>query len=118
MPIIQEFVFIPPEGQSLTTLHQWVSSLSSDEQTQFQLAESRQLQLRQKIVEVNKLTVIKNAKSAEEAGIIPDSYVWDETHVENKTADQYKEHDDEWLIFWQRYLKETGTRFEIVEKKI
>ena len=114
MPVIQEFTFIPPNGKELITLHQWVSSLSDNEREEFALSEARQLELRQKVVEVNKLTVIKNA----EDGITPDTYVWDESQVKNKHQDNYKEHDDVWFHYWNRYLNETGTKFEIVEKQI
>jgi hypothetical protein len=118
MPIIQEFVFVPPAGKELITLHQWVNTLPENERNEFVMSEARQLELRQKVVEVNKLAVIKNAKSADEDGIVPDSYVWDESQIENKHQDNYKEHDDVWFHYWTRYLTETGTKFEIVEKQI
>ena len=114
MPVIQEFVFTPPNGKELITLHQWVSTLPENDREEFVIAESRQLALRQKVVEINKLTVIKNA----EDGITPDTYVWDESQIENKHQDSYKDHDDVWFHYWSRYLTETGTKFEIVEKQI
>jgi hypothetical protein len=118
MSVIQEFVFTPPAGKELVTLHQWVATLPENERNWFVMSEARQLELRQKVVEVNKLAVVKNAKSADEDGIVPDSYVWDESQIENKHQHNYKEHDDVWLQYWNRYLEETGTKFEIVEKQI
>jgi thymidylate synthase len=114
MPIKQEFKFTPQEGQELITLHQWVSTLTENEQTEFCQAEQRQLEFRQKVVDVNVLTIINNSKDNTE----PDNYIWDESHVENKTISEYKDCDSVWVCYWNRYLKETGTTFEIIETKI
>jgi hypothetical protein len=114
VPVKQEFKFTPAEGKELITLHQWVSTLSENEQEEFRQAEQRQLEFRQKVVESNKLTVIKNSSD----NTVPDDYIWDNAHVENKTILEYKDHDDTWLVYWKRYLAETETKFEIVETKL
>ena len=114
MSIKQEFKFTPAEGKELITLHQWVSTLSENEQQEFRAAEQRQLEIRQKIVKNKKLTVIKNSDD----DTTPDNYVWDESQIENKSSDYYKDYDDTWLVYWKRYLSETETKFEIVETKL
>ena len=114
VPVKQEFKFTPREGQELITLHQWVATLTENEQEEFRQAEQRQLEFRQKVVESNKLTVIKNSSD----DTVPDDYIWDDAHVENKTKLEYKDHNDLWVSYWFRYLEETGITFEIVETKI
>jgi len=114
MPIKQEFKFTPQDGQELITLQQWVSTLPENEQTEFRQAQQRQLEFRQRVVDANKLTVIKNSDS----GAGPDNYIWDDSHVENKTRPEYKECDGVWFCYWNRYLEETKTTFEIIETKI
>jgi hypothetical protein len=115
VPIKQEFKYTPREGEELITLHQWVSTLPENEQTEFQQAEQQQLELRQKVIKDKKLTVVKNSRTD---ATIYDNYVWDESHCENKTIPEYKDYNDIWLSYWNRYLEETGTKFEIIETKI
>jgi hypothetical protein len=115
MPIKQEFKFTTQKGQELITLVQWVSTLTQNERTEFRQAEQRQLEFRQRVVDANKLTVrINNSKD----GKWQEYYIWDDSHVENKTIGEYKDCDCVWFRYWNRYLKETGTTFEIIETKI
>jgi hypothetical protein len=115
MSIKQEFKFTPSDGKEFVTLYQWVDTLSATEQEEFKKAEQRQLAIRQQVISDKKLTIVKNSFTD---GAIHDNYVWDESAVENKTLENYKDYDETWVEFWGRYLEETNTKFEIIETNI
>jgi hypothetical protein len=111
MAVRQEFKFTPPEGQEYISFDEWSDKLPPREKAGWVAACARQHAIRAQYVEHGQLEIDKSD---------PDnnSYVWDETLVEQKPKFEYKEYDDEWLCFWNRYLEETGIKFEIVETKI
>ena len=117
MSIKHEFNLTPQTEQELITLDQWVSTLPADEQIKFQKAERRQRAHRQQMIDANKLTVIEKSENSNDKTIL-DDYVWDESHCENKSMSEYKKYDNVWLFYWNRYLEETKTTFEIVETKV
>ena len=114
MPVKQEFVYTQESGKKLPTLHEWVDTLSGEDQLNFRLAEKRQLTLRQQAIEQAQLTVVK--KTSDDVTAL-DNYVWSD-EAKNKPVEKRKKWDRVWLQYWSRYLKETGAQFEIIEKPI
>lgn len=113
MAVRQEFRFTPPDGQEYISFDQWSDTLPREEKDRWVAACRRQHAIRAEYVNKGQLK-IDRAYSDQGS----DSYVWDENLVESKPQHEYKEYDEEWLTLWNRYLSETGTKFEIVEVKI
>lgn len=114
MPVKQEFVYTPPSGKTLLTLHEWIDTLPGEDQLKFRLAEKRQLTLRQQAIEQEQLTVVK--KTSDSASVL-DNYVWSDS-AKDRPVEKRKKWDRVWLEYWSRYLKETGAQFEILERPV
>lgn len=108
MPIRQEFVFVPPEGTEFVDINIWAQRLPESERQEWLLAVERQLQLRQRSIDQGQLTV--DTTNSER-----NCYIWDEHTVKNSRPMEYKPYDDIWLKYWNRYLQETGIKFEVKE---
>lgn len=107
MGVRHEFKYTVPDGQTFVDLHGWVATLSVSEQEEFRLAQQRQYAIRQEFVDAGVLTVdahkVKNTP-----------YIWKDSTAANKN----KPKDPIWAIYWDRYLAETNTKFEIIETEI
>ena len=115
MPIQQDFIYKSTSEKPIPTLEEWVDTLPGPQQLEFAMAKKRQLILRQRVIEQNKLTVVSHDTKDSWAH---DSYVWDEKHASETPVEKRKKWDRVWLQYWSRYLKETGAQFEVVEKTI
>lgn len=111
MAIRHEFKFTPPEGQRFISFDKWAKKLPPEENAEWSAACVRQHKIRDEYIQNGQLQIDRTIVGS-------DSYIWDENAVEQKPKFEYKEYDDKWLEFWNRYLEETGTKFEIVETKI
>lgn len=111
MAIRQEFKFTPAEGTEFVDINTWITTLSAGEQEEWKEAVTRQHAIRSQYINNGQLQIDKSDPNR-------NSYIWDENLVGNKPKYEYKEYDDVWLAYWNRYLTETGTTFEIVETKI
>lgn len=110
MAIRHEFKFTPPEGKEFIDVNAWAESLPPDEKAEWDAAVVRQLAIREEYIKHGKLKINKqNGRGA---------YEWDEELVNSKPKFECKEYDEVWITFWNRYLDETGIKFEIVETKI
>ena len=110
MSLKQEFKYITDGNQTFLTFLDWAKTLPDDEQEKFNRALERQLAHRQKLIDANKLTLSHDG-----------SYIWIDSHVENKQSYQYKPCDRTWLTFWNRYityLEENNVKFEINNVKL
>lgn len=101
----QTFEYTVPDGKEFIEMHEWAGEhLDQEEYNKWYLAQKRQNQ-------------IMSAKEADEKMFKNDdgSITWDEN-----TAKYEQPCDQEWLVFWERYLDETGmefnTTFEEVEE--
>lgn len=99
MPILSKFVYNWPNGTTPIMFHDWVTTLSKDEQDEFQLANIRQLEFRKQVVDQGNLQVTN------------DGYVWKDKDALNTG----KPTDPIWQIYWNRWLSETGVIFTIKE---
>lgn len=107
MAVKHEFKYTVPAGQKFLDLHEWVATLSVHEQEEFRLAQQRQYKIRQEFVDAGALTVdtIKQKNTP---------YIWKDSEAANKN----KPKDPIWAVYWDRYLSETNTIFEIIETEI
>jgi len=108
MAIRQEFVFTPPEGKEFVDINIWAQDLPAGEREEWLAAVERQLGIRQTVIEQEALRVDTSNPKLH-------SYIWDESAVKDKPPMEYKPYDEVWLKYWNRYLTETGTKFEIKE---
>jgi hypothetical protein len=109
MPVEQEFVYKTQDGRPVMTLHHWIKTLPINEQAQFRAAELRQFDLRDQAIARGDLVVVEGT------GNINDRvYVW----KDEATAAKGKGTDPEWLSFFNRYQKENGITFEVVNKSV
>ena len=111
MPVRQEFVFTPPEGTEFIDINTWARDLPSDQLQEWLAAVDRQLAIRQKVIDQAELKVDTSNPN------LLDSYIWQEDAIKDKPAGEYKPTDPVWLKYWDRYLQETGIKFEIKEIK-
>ena len=109
MAIRQEFVFTPPEGTEFIDINTWARDLPSDQLQEWLAAVDRQLAIRQKVIDQAELKVDTSNPN------LLDSYIWQEDAIKDKPAYEYKPTDPVWLKYWDRYLQETGIKFEIKE---
>lgn len=111
MAVRQEFRFTPPEGREYISFDQWSDTLPQEEKDRWVAACRRQHAIRAEYVNNGQLKIDTSNREN-------NSYIWDDNLIESKPQYEYKEYDEEWLSLWNRYLSETGTKFEIVEVKI
>ena len=92
------------DGSEPLKLVDWAeSSLNPGELKVFNDAVERQHRLRQAAIDAGVLVLDSET----------DDYVWLKEHTIGKQAYEFKEYDEEWLQFWNRYIKETGTLFSL-----
>jgi hypothetical protein len=108
MAIRQEFVFTPPEGTEFIDINTWARDLPSDQLQEWLAAVDRQLAIRQKVIDQAALKVDTSNPNLH-------SYIWQEDAIKDNPSYEYKPHDEVWLKYWDRYLQETGIKFEIKE---
>jgi hypothetical protein len=101
-PVRHKFVVEWGEGSSQLELDDWVRTLPEDQQQEFILAQTRQLQYRKNAIDEGKMYIEKDG-----------SYVW----KDSETAKQGKGYDETWLHFWNRWLEETKAKFYIKEEE-
>ena len=99
MSIIDEFKFITPPGKKFIRIDVWIKTLSVAEQEEFCQAKQRQVSYRQEKINEGNL-IVSN-----------DRYIWkdQEAATINKTNDKI------WQYYFERYLAETGIKFEIIK---
>jgi hypothetical protein len=107
LAVKHEFKYTVPAGQTFLNLHEWVATLSVREQEEFRLAQQRQYDIRQEFVDAGALTVDPTKQKNT-------PYIWKDSESANKN----KPKDPVWAVYWDRYLTETNTTFEIIETEI
>jgi hypothetical protein len=76
--------------------------LISPEYKRWEAAVKRQEQLRQQAIDAGYLVHdVENSV-----------YIWNDEWAKDKEYYELKEYDEEWLEFWNQYLRETGTEFK------
>jgi len=101
MPILSKFVYTWPPGATPIQFHNWIATLTQTEQDEFSLAEKRQKQFRQEVIDQGNLQVIN------------DGYVW----KDQAALAVNKPQDPTWAIYWGRWINETGVQFTIESVK-
>jgi len=133
MAIRQEFVFTPPEGEEFIDINIWAQDLPDLERQEWLAAVDCQLALREQVLgtalqvetEENEKHFSEWKKIAETCPLgeappyVPrtNKYIWNEATIKDKPPMEYKPYNEVWLKYWNRYLKETGTKFEVKEIK-
>lgn len=92
MPIEQIFIHTTSDGRPFITIHEWVNTLTEEEETEYFLAESRQHAYRQEKIDDGSLTI----------GEYSNSYIW----KDSKTAELGKPNDPVWEAYNNRYIIE------------
>lgn len=104
MTVNQKFVYTFKDGtpinpsQHLEIKNKWLESLSPEEKEEYNLANIRQKQLRQQVIESGNLSVNGNV------------YVWKDPDAYNTN----KQSDEIFLKYFDRYLAETNMQVTIV----
>jgi hypothetical protein len=102
--VIQTFLYSNNDKPTVP-FHIWAKRslrVNSTEYKKWELAVKRQEYLRQQAIDAGYL--IHDEKNA--------VYIWNDEWAKNKEYHQLKEYDEEWLEFWEQYLKETNITFE------
>jgi hypothetical protein len=102
MQVRHHFEYAWPEGVRPMLLHDWVATLSKEEQDRFYESERRQRAYRAEAIAEGLMDI---------AG--PDTYVW----RDEATAERNKRTDLEWKAFFDRYILETQTIFTVREER-
>ena len=97
MAVIQKFIYTWPEGTTPIHLAPWVATLTQAEQDEFIQAQERQKAFRQKLIDEELLE------------LVDEGYQW----KDKTTLDIGKPTDPIWLIYWNRWIRETGVIFSI-----
>jgi hypothetical protein len=108
MAIRQEFVFTPPKGTEFIDFHTWAWDLPSDQLQEWLAAVDRQFAIRQKVIDQGALKVDTSNPELQ-------AYIWQEDAIKDKPVYGYKPADPVWIEYWNRYIQETGIKFEIKE---
>lgn len=103
MAVIHEFKYTATPGGSAISLHSWIQTLPTDQQTEFYSAEVRQVDFRSQVIEQGNLTLGSH-----------NTYIW----KDDAAAQQNKIDDPTWLRYFNRYLKENNITFEIITRQI
>lgn len=109
MAIKQEFKYTVPDGQEYISFEDWIETLPQGEQDEFNAARDRQFGIRSEFVNSGTLQVLKTDEIEKNY-----PYIWKDADAAKKN----KPNDPVWLTYWDRYLKETNTTFEIIETEI
>jgi hypothetical protein len=110
MSVTHQFKYTAPEGKPFISFDMWVAYLPGPEQTEFHAARKRQEAYRQQAIDCGDLVRDFSAIDPKDPSSQP-TYVW----KDEETARRGKAQDDTWKSYWNRYLAETGIKFEIVE---
>ena len=102
MPILSKFVYTWPDGTVPIMFHDWVNTLTKEEQDEFRLADIRQKEFRKIVVEQGNLEVTN------------DGYVW----KDKDALTTNKPTDPTWQMYWTQWINETGVQFSIEQKEI
>lgn len=97
MPILSKFVYIWPPGAAQIQFYPWIATLTQAEQDEFRQADIRQKEFRKQVVDQGNLQVTN------------DGYVWKDENSLNIS----KPTDPTWIIYWDRWINETGVQFTI-----
>ena len=99
MPILSKFVYTWPDGTNPILFHDWINTLSKEEQDEFRLSDVRQKEFRKQVVDQGNMQ------------ITDDGYIWKDKDALNTG----KPTDPTWQIYWTRWIHETGVQFTIEE---
>lgn len=102
MPILAKFVYTWPDGTTPIMFHDWINTLSKEEQDEFRLADIRQKEFRKTVVDQGNLKVTN------------DGYVWKDKNA----LDTGKPTDPTWQIYWTQWIDKTGVQFTIEQIEI
>ena len=102
MPILSKFVYTWPSGTKPIDFYPWINTLSTQEQEEFWLADIRQKEFRQVVIDQGNLEVVK------------DGYVW----KDNTAQKQNKPNDPTWSVYWHRWQQETGVQITTEQTEI
>ena len=97
MPILSKFIYTWPPGVPQIKFYPWIATLSQEEQDEFRLADIRQKEFRQEVINQGQLIVNDTG------------YVW----KDQEALAVNKPHDPTWDLYWTRWQKETGAQFTI-----
>ena len=99
MSVVHQFKYITPPGKEFILLGVWIKTLSVAEQEEFYQAKQRQESYRQEKINEGNLKIDSGR------------YVWkdQEAATVNKPTDRI------WQYYFERYLAETGIKFEKIE---
>ena len=103
MSVVWEFRYITPPGQKFIYLYEWIKTLSAAEQEEFKQAQQQQENYRQEKIDDGNLIITGNNR-----------YIW----KDQETATVNKPTDRVWQYYFERYLVETGIKFEKIEIKV
>ena len=102
MPILSKFVYIWPPGAAQIQFHDWIRTLSTEQQDEFHQANIRQKEFRKQVVDQGNLQVTN------------DGYVW----KDKDALTTNKPTDPTWQRYWTQWINETGVQFSIEQKEI
>jgi hypothetical protein len=103
MSVVQRLVFEWPEGVKPILFLDWIKLLPESEQEEFYQSKIRQENFRQQAVDQGRLQEITG-----------NHYTW----KNKQEAEINKETDPIWAQFWNRYLQETQTQFNVVYEEV
>ena len=92
----QSFEYNTIDGRLFVPFFRWISTLSKQEQQEFQAADVRQKQYRQVAIEKGDMTIDSDG-----------NYIW----KDSATAEKNKPFDPVWLIYFNRWQEECGIVF-------
>lgn len=103
MTIKWDFEWYSIDGRPVIKFDDWIDTLSSDEQTEYNSAYERQQLLQQEAVDQGILEIKQT-----------NQYIWKDRDSEQVN----KPNDPIWFKYWTRYQNETGTRCKIVKTEV
>lgn len=113
MAVEHQFRYRVPEGQRFVTFEEWTQNLPADQNLEFNQARQRQEAHRQAAIDRGDLIRDWSKVDISDPTSQP-TYIWKDAETEHKN----KPADPVWLQYWDRYLTETNTTFEIVKVEI
>jgi len=103
MPVVEKFIYHAPDRDITEPLEikrlfsDWLSSLTEEERMQYESADNRQKALRKRVEDSGDL-------------IVDGWYIW----KDHKAAATNKPNDEEWIQFFQRFVREHRMSVEVV----
>jgi hypothetical protein len=95
------------------SLHEWVQTLTEEEQQKFHRAAKRQQAHTDTAVKRGDLAVELAPHGWHLPGQTSPKFIW----KDEETAHRGKGHDQIWLKFWNRYISENNLSFKIVSEE-